>query len=118
MSLSSTASSALSFASSFLSSAFFFFSSFFFSALLHYLDGEKRYILAPNGLKVGAKVMSGTLNIAKPVTNARRLIVDCMGSPFLRYVNAARKIALYRIGDAAAILVIDGVRGRCFESRG
>lgn len=28
-------------------------------ALLHYVDGEKRYILAPNGLKVGDQVMSG-----------------------------------------------------------
>ena len=28
-------------------------------ALLHYVDGEKRYILAPDGLKVGDKVMSG-----------------------------------------------------------
>ena len=28
-------------------------------ALLHYLDGEKRYILAPNGLKVDDKVTSG-----------------------------------------------------------
>ncbi len=28
-------------------------------ALLHYADGEKRYILAPNGLKVGDRVMSG-----------------------------------------------------------
>ncbi len=28
-------------------------------ALLHYADGEKRYILAPLGLKVGAKVFSG-----------------------------------------------------------
>ena len=28
-------------------------------ALLHYLDGEKRYILAPSGLKVGAEVQSG-----------------------------------------------------------
>ena len=28
-------------------------------ALLHYADGEKAYILAPNGLQVGAKVMSG-----------------------------------------------------------
>jgi large subunit ribosomal protein L2 len=27
-------------------------------ALLHYVDGEKRYILAPNGLKVGDQVMS------------------------------------------------------------
>src|ERR687885_105223 len=28
-------------------------------ALLHYVDGEKRYILAPQGLRVGDKVMSG-----------------------------------------------------------
>jgi len=28
-------------------------------ALLHYVDGEKRYILAPNGLEVGAHVVSG-----------------------------------------------------------
>jgi large subunit ribosomal protein L2 len=28
-------------------------------ALLHYVDGEKRYILAPKGLEVGAKVISG-----------------------------------------------------------
>ena len=28
-------------------------------ALLHYADGEKRYILAPNGLAVGATVVSG-----------------------------------------------------------
>lgn len=28
-------------------------------ALLHYVDGEKAYILAPNGLKVGDKIMNG-----------------------------------------------------------
>ncbi|MBZ0201204.1 MAG: 50S ribosomal protein L2 [Ignavibacteriaceae bacterium] len=28
-------------------------------ALLHYADGEKRYILAPNGLKVGSTIQSG-----------------------------------------------------------
>ena len=28
-------------------------------ALLHYVDGEKRYILQPDGLKVGMKIMSG-----------------------------------------------------------
>jgi len=28
-------------------------------ALLHYADGEKRYIIAPEGLKVGAKLLSG-----------------------------------------------------------
>jgi len=30
-----------------------------FIALLHYADGEKRYILAPSGLKVGDRVVSG-----------------------------------------------------------
>jgi large subunit ribosomal protein L2 len=29
-------------------------------ALLHYLDGEKRYILSPNGLKTGDQVQSGS----------------------------------------------------------
>ncbi len=28
-------------------------------ALIHYADGEKRYILAPNGLKVGQEIISG-----------------------------------------------------------
>jgi large subunit ribosomal protein L2 len=28
-------------------------------ALVHYADGEKRYILAPNGLQVGAAIMAG-----------------------------------------------------------
>src|SRR5512133_3957666 len=27
-------------------------------ALLHYIDGEKRYIIAPHGLKVGQQVLS------------------------------------------------------------
>ncbi len=34
-------------------------------ALLHYIDGEKRYILAPAGLKVGQQVVSG--KAAEPV---------------------------------------------------
>ncbi len=38
-------------------------------ALLYYADGEKRYILAPNGLTVGAKVMSGN-NALPEVGNA------------------------------------------------
>jgi large subunit ribosomal protein L2 len=35
-------------------------------ALLHYADGEKRYILAPLGLKVGDKVISGPEADIKP----------------------------------------------------
>lgn len=35
-------------------------------ALLHYADGEKRYILAPKGLKVGDEVVSGPKSDIKP----------------------------------------------------
>jgi large subunit ribosomal protein L2 len=35
-------------------------------ALLHYVDGEKRYILAPQGLKVGDRLMSGTSADIRP----------------------------------------------------
>lgn len=35
-------------------------------ALLNYADGEKRYILAPDGLKVGDKIMSGINAEIKP----------------------------------------------------
>jgi large subunit ribosomal protein L2 len=35
-------------------------------ALLHYVDGEKRYILAPNKLRVGDKIMSGQKADIKP----------------------------------------------------
>jgi large subunit ribosomal protein L2 len=35
-------------------------------ALLHYLDGEKRYIIAPNELKVGDRVMAGPESDIRP----------------------------------------------------
>lgn len=38
-------------------------------ALLHYADGEKRYMLAPNGLKVGQEVLSGRSGVAPEVGN-------------------------------------------------
>ena len=41
-------------------------------ALLHYLDGEKRYILAPKGVKVGTMVESGVEADIKP-GNAKAL---------------------------------------------
>ncbi|RYY84207.1 MAG: 50S ribosomal protein L2 [Chitinophagaceae bacterium] len=43
-----------------------------FIALLHYADGEKRYILAPQGLVVGASVISG-LSVAPELGNALQL---------------------------------------------
>ena len=40
-----------------------------FIALVEYTDGEKRYIIAPQGLQVGAKIISG-LDVAPEVGNA------------------------------------------------
>ncbi len=43
-----------------------------FIALVEYSDGEKRYIIAPQGLKVGAKVISGD-SVAPEIGNALQL---------------------------------------------
>ncbi len=43
-------------------------------ALLEYTDGEKRYIIAPNGLQVGAEVVSG--ESAAPVTGNTLYLKD------------------------------------------
>ena len=51
-------------------------------ALLHYVDGEKRYILHPKGLKVGDMVVSGSdVDIkpgnAMPSSEMRRVLLTC-----------------------------------------
>src|SRR6476620_345810 len=43
-----------------------------FIALLHYVDGEKRYILAPQGLQVGSTVISGD-EVAPEIGHALQL---------------------------------------------
>ncbi|HRE50847.1 MAG TPA: 50S ribosomal protein L2 [Flavitalea sp.] len=43
-----------------------------FIALLHYADGEKRYILAPQGLQVGAAIVSGDA-VAPEIGNALQM---------------------------------------------
>ena len=43
-----------------------------FIALLNYVDGEKRYIIAPQGLQVGATVLSGD-DVAPEIGNALQL---------------------------------------------
>lgn len=48
-------------------------------ALLYYVDGEKRYILAPKGLKVGQTVISGT-GVAPEVGNALKLAEIPLGT--------------------------------------
>jgi len=54
-------------------------------ALLHYVDGEKRYILAPQGLKVGDSVQSGSGSEIKP-GNALKIKEMPLGS-FLHNVE-------------------------------
>ena len=56
-----------------------------FIALLNYQDGEKRYIIAQNGLQVGQNVVSGKEGIAPEIGNAMPLseiplgtIVSCV----------------------------------------
>ncbi|MCL2255255.1 MAG: 50S ribosomal protein L2 [Firmicutes bacterium] len=49
-------------------------------ALLHYADGEKRYILAPVGLCVGDSVMSGVENIDIKAGNALPLSAIPVGT--------------------------------------
>ncbi len=48
-------------------------------ALLHYVDGEKRYILAPVGLQIGDTVMSGPQAEVRP-GNAMPLVLIPLGS--------------------------------------
>ncbi len=48
-------------------------------ALLHYLDGEKRYILAPDGLKVGDRIQAGPQSEIR-VGNALPLMSMPLGS--------------------------------------
>ena len=44
-----------------------------FIALLNYQDGEKRYIIAQNGLKVGQKLLSGNEKVSPEIGNAMPL---------------------------------------------
>ena len=50
-----------------------------FIALVFFVDGEKRYILAPNGLKVGSTVVSG-VNIAPDLGNCLPLAEMPLGT--------------------------------------
>ncbi|GAA4887524.1 50S ribosomal protein L2 [Flaviramulus aquimarinus] len=56
-----------------------------FIALLNYQDGEKRYIIAQNGLQVGKNVVSGATGVAPEIGNAMPLseiplgtIISCL----------------------------------------
>jgi len=78
-------------------------------ALLFYADGEKRYILAPNGLRVGARLLAGP--DAEPVDgNAMPLAAIPLGLPIHNVeLNPGRGGQLVRgAGMAARIMAREG----------
>jgi large subunit ribosomal protein L2 len=78
-------------------------------ALLHYADGEKRYILAPMGLEVGASVMSGPG--AEPVVgNVLPLERIPMGVPIhnIELVPGRGAQVARGAGEAAMVMAVEG----------
>lgn len=78
-------------------------------ALLIYKDGEKRYILAPSGLKVGAIVRSGA-SIDANVGNSLRLIDMPVGTQVHNLeIKPGRGAKMVRsAGNVATVLAKDG----------
>jgi len=76
-----------------------------FLALLEYADGVKRYIIAPNGLKVGQKVVSGP-EAAPQVGNSLPLKVIPVGSEIHNLeLTPGRGAQMARTAGAAATLM-------------
>jgi large subunit ribosomal protein L2 len=78
-------------------------------ALLYYTDGEKRYIIAPKGLKVGQTVLSGT-GVPPEVGNALKLSEIPLGS-FIHNVElkpGQGAILARSAGSSAQLLARDG----------
>lgn len=74
-------------------------------ALLEYPDGEKRYIVAPLGLQVGAKVMSGAV-AAPDVGNCLPLKAIPVGLPLHNLeINPGRGAQLVRSAGGSATLM-------------
>ena len=73
-------------------------------ALLYYADGEKRYIIAPNGLQVGAKLMSGA--------DAAPYCVIKLPSGETRQILSACKATVGSVGNSDHALEHSGKAGR------
>jgi large subunit ribosomal protein L2 len=74
-------------------------------ALLHYLDGEKRYIIAPEGLKVGDRVVSGT-DVDIKVGNALPLRNIPPGTPIHNIeLKKGKGAQIVRSAGASAVIM-------------
>ncbi|MEC8535933.1 MAG: 50S ribosomal protein L2 [Bacteroidota bacterium] len=91
-----------------------------FIALLNYQDGEKRYIVAQNGLQLGQKLLSGNEGVAPEVGNAMPLsqiplgtIISCIelrpgqGSVLARSAGAFAQL-MARDGKFASVKLPSG----------
>lgn len=80
-----------------------------FISLVQYGDGEKRYILAPNGLKVGDKIVSGD-KVAPELGNALKLKNMPLGSTVhnIELNPGAGGIMARSAGTYAQLLARDG----------
>jgi len=78
-------------------------------ALLQYADGEKRYIIAPDGIKIGHKIMTGDSADIKP-GNALTLGAIPVGSPVHNIeIKAGTGAQMIRsAGGVASVLAKDG----------
>jgi large subunit ribosomal protein L2 len=78
-------------------------------ALLHYADGEKRYIIAPHGLKVGTSLMSGP-NAAPELGNSLPLSAIPLGTIIFNIeLKPGKGAALARsAGSYAQLLAREG----------
>ncbi|HSR53850.1 MAG TPA: 50S ribosomal protein L2 [Acidobacteriota bacterium] len=74
-------------------------------ALLHYADGDKRYILAPNGLQPGDKVESGSSADIMPGNNLPLLNIPLGATIHNIELSQGRGGQLVRSAGAAAQLV-------------
>jgi len=105
-----------------------------FIALLNYQDGEKTYIIAPNGLQVGQNVISGRENIAPEIGNAMPLsqiplgtIISCIelrpgqGAVMARSAGAFAQL-MAREGKFATVKLPSGetrlILSECFATIG
>ena len=91
-----------------------------FIALLNYQDGEKRYIVAQNGLQLGQKLLSGNEGVAPEVGNAMPLsqiplgtIISCIelrpgqGAVLARSAGAFAQL-MARDGKCASVKLPSG----------
>ena len=81
-------------------------------ALLHYADGEKRYILHPKGLKVGDTITSGTGSDIKPGNALALDAILRMPSSEMRRVLLTGRATIGEVGNAEHSNIKIGKAGR------